>query len=224
MPDRCLPDPQYTVWEEWKACKAQQLAAAGWWASGGNRAAAAREVLARSLEEAGSAVPVALPEELEPFDAFILENRDHLPWNQNSTHTAVLNEVRPLERPIWFAVRNMMLNLPVHWRIQIMAGGQEVVDLMHRRFPVEVAAGKIVLTNIHTEQQTHVGGGGGNREMLGGRGVGIMMRTPPATAANANRSHLFHVCVSLCPKSLCGPLAVPFSIPPRPPSATSSRT
>ena len=87
------------------------------------------------------------------FDAFIIQYEDHLPW-QESDFTAVLPEFRFFEAPLIFSINNIMNNLPVHGRVQVV-GGPAVCDGMRRLFPVEVAAVKVVLTDVGDRHPDH---------------------------------------------------------------------
>lgn len=89
----------------------------------------------------------------QAFDAFIIQYKNHLPW-EGSNFTAVLPEFRFFEVPLIFSINNIMNNLPVHWRIQIV-GGPAICDGMRRLFSVEVAAGKIVLTDVGDRHPDH---------------------------------------------------------------------
>jgi hypothetical protein len=81
------------------------------------------------------------------FETFIVEQAARLPWSLRSNHTAVLLEFRPLERQLAFSIRNAMDNLPVHWRVQAV-GGPGVCKLVRQIFPIEVHAGKVVVTDL----------------------------------------------------------------------------
>ena len=83
----------------------------------------------------------------ETFDEFIVRNGAHLPWTLHSDQTAVLLEFRNMPSRMSLIINNMMLNLPVLWRVQVL-GGNAVCRLMHHLFPNEIAAGKIVVTHI----------------------------------------------------------------------------
>jgi hypothetical protein len=64
-----------------------------------------------------------------------------------SSHTAVLLEFRAWERELSFSINNTLVNIPVHWRIQIV-GGPAIISLAHQLFPLYIQAGKVVLTNL----------------------------------------------------------------------------
>lgn len=116
----CRPDDS-VVWQEWKDCIEQVLAFAG---------------------PASSA---------SAFDTFIDSEALRLPWSvdvqEEETGTAVLLDFRALPHQLRFTVRNAMENLPVQWRIQVV-GGPAVCRLAQRLFPAEVAAGKVVCTDL----------------------------------------------------------------------------
>ena len=83
----------------------------------------------------------------ESFQGFILENGPRLPWSRNSNHTAVLLEFRDVAPKMALVIANIMDNLPLQWRVQVL-GGTLVCKLLHQLFPHEIAAGKIVVTLI----------------------------------------------------------------------------
>lgn len=80
------------------------------------------------------------------FQQLISTPRASYPW-ASSNHTAVLLEFRAWERELLFSVNNVLINLPVHWRIQIV-GGPAIIGLAHQLFRFYIQAGKIVLTNL----------------------------------------------------------------------------
>jgi len=137
----CRPD-EYTVWEEWRSCIIQYLVDMRW-----------------TEENEGGALPCNVSRNLPAvntvFEEFILQQSDLLPWSSPSNVTVVLLEFRALDRQIAFTVKNAMDNLPVHWPIQVV-GGPAICALATRLFPVEVAAGKIVLTDLGIDTQTRV--------------------------------------------------------------------
>jgi hypothetical protein len=163
-PDPCLPDV-YIVWEEWKFCKERQVYTLDWKTkeidivqeleteafagkmetSSGPRTAKHPKPIARRSDIHRSPVTVTTP-----FEEFIVKNRHHLPWSMESTFTAVLVEFRVLKQPLLFSINNALNNLPVSWRIQIV-GGRFILSLAERLFPVEIAAGKIILTHAGRE-------------------------------------------------------------------------
>lgn len=165
LPDSCRPD-EYTAWEDWKACKERVLEAARWSATTDEAqrevalAATPRNVSLSDptavqrdeMQEFGETDAVALPS-LSALETFIVQYREHMPW-QNSTFTAVLPEFRFLEQPVVFVLNNMLNNLPVHWRVQIFAG-PSMCNGVRRLFPVETAAGKIVLTDVGDRNYDH---------------------------------------------------------------------
>ena len=81
------------------------------------------------------------------FEAFIVTQGPQLPWALHSDHTAVLLEFRPWAAAMRFAINNAMHNLPVHWRVQVV-GGLAICRLAQQLFPNEVAAGKIIVTDL----------------------------------------------------------------------------
>jgi hypothetical protein len=134
----CRPD-EYTVWDEWRSCIIQYLAEMRWTKGGASACNVSR----------------VLPAANTVFDQFILHQSDFLPWSSPSNVTVVLLEFRAVDRQMAFTVKNAMDNLPVHWPIQVV-GGPSICALATRLFPVEVAAGKIVLTDLGMDSQTHV--------------------------------------------------------------------
>jgi hypothetical protein len=111
--------PDDTVfWETWRSCVEQVLALAG----------------------------------APSFDAFIESEALRLPWSveaaaDGTTGTAVLLEFRALPHQLRFAVRNAIGNLPVQWRVQVV-GGAAICRLAKPLYPHEVAAGKVVTTDL----------------------------------------------------------------------------
>jgi hypothetical protein len=91
----------------------------------------------------------------ETFDEFIVRNGARLPWNLHSNQTAVLLEFRDIQSRVSLIINNMIINLPVLWRVQVL-GGDAVCRLMRRLFPHEVAAGKIVVTHIDKDNVEQV--------------------------------------------------------------------
>lgn len=75
---------------------------------------------------------------------FIFRCKGYLPWMKGSNHTAVLLEFRAMEHNLKFSVANVMDNLPIHWRIQIV-GGPEMMQLALELYSPEIAAEKILL-------------------------------------------------------------------------------
>ena len=137
--DDCLLD-DFTVWWDWKVCKEEFLVASKWRSD------------PQYLNKIVSLQNITfLAKNTTAFDRFIIQNYEQLPWSVDSNYTAVMMEVRTLERQMSYSINNMMNNLPVHWRVQIMAGGRAMCDMMRKLFPVEIAAGKILLTNIQRE-------------------------------------------------------------------------
>lgn len=140
----CLLDDS-TAWDEWRTCKTRQLLTQGWAADKAQVAAALEYADVWSITSATA--PAAVVSDFPSgFDAFIVQYQDELPWN-GSNFTAVLLESRFLEERLVFSINNVLNNLPVNWRIQIVGGGQ-ICNGMRRLYPCEVAAGKIVLTDI----------------------------------------------------------------------------
>lgn len=137
----CRPD-EYTVWEEWRSCITLYLVEMRW-----------------TNENKGGRSPcnvsIHLPAVNTVFEEFILHQSDLLPWSSPSNVTVVLLEFRALDRQMTFTVKNAMDNLPVHWPIQVV-GGPSICALATRLFPVEVAAGKIVLTDLGIDTENHV--------------------------------------------------------------------
>jgi len=91
----------------------------------------------------------------ESFDEFIARNGAHLPWTLRSNRTAILLEFRNMSSRMSLVINNMIVNLPVLWRVQVL-GGNAVCRLMHRLFPHEIAAGKIVVTHIDKDNVEQV--------------------------------------------------------------------
>jgi hypothetical protein len=143
FPDSCRVD-EYMVWEDWKACKTHQLAEMGWQADD-------------ALVEVAMHNVTTLPHETTKFDTFIVQHRDDLPWSlaREPNHSVVLLEYRPWERQLLFTINNAMNNVPYHWPLHVL-GGPSICALMHDMFPVEVAAGKIVLTDLGEDSRTQV--------------------------------------------------------------------
>lgn len=113
---------QSIAWGDWAACMEGHLELMGWQQSDSRHPGAA-------------------------FRDFIVRCRAHLPWTQHSNHTAVLLEFRALERQMRFSIDNIMGNLPIHWRVQIV-GGPSMSALASRLYPDEIAAQKVVLTTM----------------------------------------------------------------------------
>ena len=80
------------------------------------------------------------------FQQLITTPRARRLW-ATSNHTAVLLEFRAWERELSFSINNVLTNLPVHWRIQIV-GGPDIIALAQQLFPAEIQAGKVELTNL----------------------------------------------------------------------------
>lgn len=136
--DPCRPD-EYTAWDEWRGCVTRLLVLKQW----------------KSYNERGtlaSSSPVALSATTTVFEKFILQHSDHLPWSLSPNVTIVLLEFRAQGQKLAFTVRNAIDNLPIHWPLQVV-GGPSICRTMTQLFPVEVAAGKIVLTDLGTEEQ-----------------------------------------------------------------------
>jgi hypothetical protein len=143
--DHCLLD-DYVAWDDWKACKSQEL-------------------VVTSMDRAPHMVPDESPinqgatdrpsANATLFDAFIMQHRNQLPWSQGSTFAAILLEFRAQENRLLFSIRNVMNNLPVQWRVQVV-GGSAICNATLRLFPAEVAAGKIVATDIGERFVSHV--------------------------------------------------------------------
>lgn len=117
----CRPEDT-VVWEQWWSCVEQVLA----------------------LAAASSSAP--------SFDAFIESEAMRLPWSveaaaDGTTGTAVLLEFRALPHQLRFTLRNAIDNLPVQWRVQLL-GGPAICRLAKRLYPHEVAAGKVVTTDL----------------------------------------------------------------------------
>lgn len=91
----------------------------------------------------------------EPFYEFIARNGAQFPWTAHSNHTAVLLEFRAMPSRMNLIVHNMITNLPVHWRVQVL-GGDAVCNLARHLFPHEIAADKIVVTLIDKENVEQV--------------------------------------------------------------------
>ncbi len=69
-------------------------------------------------------------------------------WSsQRSNATAVLLEFRAWAAELRFSVNNALVNLPVHWRVQVV-GGPAVCALASHLYPTEIHAGKVVLTDL----------------------------------------------------------------------------
>jgi len=137
----CRPD-KYTVWEEWRSCIIQYLVEMRWTKKNEGGA------LPGNVSKNSPAVNI-------DFDEFILHQSDLLPWSSPSNVTVVLLEFRALDRQMAFTVTNAMDNLPVHWPIQVV-GGPSICALAARLFPVQVAAGKIILTDLGIDAYTQV--------------------------------------------------------------------
>lgn len=119
-----------TAWSDWKPCIQDQLGSYGW--------------PALSHSQYGAS-----------FADFMFWCKDHLPWTVQSKYTAVLLEFRPMERSMRFAVDNVMNNLPVDWRIQIV-GGPSVCELAFDLYGAEVAAQKAIITLLGHENVEQV--------------------------------------------------------------------
>ncbi len=148
LPDKCRLD-DYIPWIEWKACKSKELdqeALAEDKSEFKLVTQGAHDTLSAAMSTSGTAA----------FGAFIVKSRDSLPWSLGSNFTAVLLEFRPLGQRLFFSITNAMNNLPVHWRIQVVGGGP-ICSAARHLFPVEVAAGKIVLTDIGERPLEQVG-------------------------------------------------------------------
>ena len=91
----------------------------------------------------------------ESFQQFMVDNGSRLPWSLHSNHTAVLLEFRDDGPKMAFVVANMMNNLPLHWRVQVL-GGKPVCNMIVQLFPHETAAGKVVVTLIDLENVEQV--------------------------------------------------------------------
>lgn len=142
LPDTCLVD-SFMPWSEWKACKGKQ------WA---RRESTRTSDIGPGKRNKSQA---SLLDASTEFDAFIVKYRDTLPWSLQSNYTAVLLEFRPLRRRLFFPINNAMDNLPVDWRIQVV-GGARICNSTRMLFPVEVEAGKIVLTDIGDRRMSQV--------------------------------------------------------------------
>ncbi len=168
LSDTCLSD-DYTVWEEWKACKERQVHTLNWITKEIHfqkrqldvsacesrsldtpRRASRAKTISRSIGIHQNVVNVTTP-----FEEFIVENRHHLPWSMDSNFTAVLVEFRAFRRPLLFSIKNALDNLPVSWRVQIV-GGCSILSLAEKLFPIEIAAGKIILTHAGREKMNQV--------------------------------------------------------------------
>lgn len=120
-PHNCPTSP-FLAWDDWRACMQKHLTSAGW------------SAVART----------------DTFEDFIIRCKTFLPWTMSSNHTAVLLEFRALERQMQFSIDNIMNNLPVHWRLQIV-GGRAVNQLASKLFAAEVTAEKVLLTPLEYE-------------------------------------------------------------------------
>lgn len=145
LPDLCATD-EFTVWEEWKVCKQQELLQTNWKA---NRAQVTAMIANATMKSPLEAVNTTI------FEDFIIESRIDLPWSLDSNYTAVMLEFRPWARQLSFSINNAMDNLPVNWRVQVL-GGPSILTLMQDLFPAEITAGKIVLTDIGRDQGSKV--------------------------------------------------------------------
>ena len=134
----CRPD-EYTVWDDWRGCITQLLVQKQW------TGRFERDNLASNS-------PAALPASTTVFEKFILQHSNHLPWSLSPNVTIVLLEFRVQDQKLAFTVRNAIDNLPIHWPLQVV-GGPSICRAMTRLFPVEVAAGKIVLTDLGMDAQ-----------------------------------------------------------------------
>lgn len=93
------------------------------------------------------------------FQNFITRCKAHLPSTTDSDHTAVLLEFRAVERQMRFSVDNVMSNLPVYWRVQIV-GGPAMCRLASQLYATEIAAGKVIVTPLapdNVEQARRLG-------------------------------------------------------------------
>lgn len=168
LSDPCLPD-DYTVWEEWKVCKERQVYTLNWMTKEIHiqnrqmgisaceirspdilRRANHAKVISRGIDTHQNVVKVTTP-----FEEFIIENRHNLPWSMDSNFTAVLVEFRAYRRPLLFSIKNALNNLPVSCRVQIV-GGCPILSLAKKIFPIEIAAGKIILTHAGREKMNQV--------------------------------------------------------------------
>ena len=118
-----------SAWRDWTSCMQKYLESIGWYAYPARSDGAVAD--------------------------FIYRCRAHLPWSLASNHTAVLLEFRPLERRLRFSVNNIMWNLPIHWRLQIV-GGPDMCRLAFRLFRVEIAAEKVIITSLDYEKVEQV--------------------------------------------------------------------
>ncbi len=118
---------EYTAWEDWRACQTARL----------------RAMHSTSNDSA------------HLFDDFLVSHASYSPWMQHSEHTAILLEFRAWERALNFSVHNIMNNLPVHWRIQVV-GGPKVCAMAQALFPVEIRSGKVILTDLGFDGMTQV--------------------------------------------------------------------
>lgn len=158
-PDPCLRDRclfnEFTVWEDWRACKSLQLKGRVWETSkSGGVVGLTRLERVRNTSDADNNKHEARGVTYNSFDGYIIRHSKDLPW-QRTNYSAVLLEFRPLHERLAFSIQNAMYNLPVHWRIQVV-GGPSICNATRQLFPVEVAAGKIVLTDIGERTMKHV--------------------------------------------------------------------
>lgn len=128
--------PLSVAWSDWKGCMQRFLDSGGWLGSTEQR---------ERQRDSG------------PFPDFLQRCKSHLPWtgSSSSNHTAVLLEFRALERQMRFSVDNIMGNLPIDWRIQII-GGPSTCKLALELFASEIAAGKVIITFLPYENVAQV--------------------------------------------------------------------
>ncbi len=112
---------QTAAWGDWKACMEKHLGS-----------------IHRQAEVQGRGAA-------SPFSDFIFRCSPQLAWATKSSYTAVLLEFRALEREMRFSVDNVMKNLPIDWRMQIV-GGADVCKLAFELYSAEIAAQKVIVT------------------------------------------------------------------------------
>lgn len=137
--DRCMVD-DYTPWTSWKDCKIHELEGCH------GKATTLEDMEGLNRTDTLLSQILLFQKNVSLVDDYILKHKDILPWSV-SNFTAVLLDFRPLRRKLAFSITNVMDNLPLQWRIQVV-GGASICNEARNLFPVEVAAGKLVLTDI----------------------------------------------------------------------------
>jgi hypothetical protein len=141
--DPCLqPGGAWTVWEDWRRCRQR----------------------AQQEEEGG--------EEPGGGGGWLARAPRH--WEgpaASASASAVLVELeRAAPRALGHAIRNALENLPVAWRVQVVAGSEEVAAAARALFAEEAAVGKVVVTRVGAGGEE--GRGGDSKVGVGVKGEG----------------------------------------------------